>query len=114
MELELGNCRIVIDEKRQLITTIFEDGVELVAAPNYGHDDIALAHKLGYNGDTWSMSRDHELLHTILAVAAGLSFSPVLWTVAHPDEQPPRMTADEMRFEEGRVLEAQRVMNSEG
>lgn len=85
------------------------DGYPFVSTGN--PDDpasVALAHELGYDGDTWAMSRDHELLHSWLAVRRGLPFSPTLWAVSRGDK---RLTADPIReWEEGDVLALQKFL----
>lgn len=85
------------------------DGYPFVSTGN--PDDpasVALAHELGYGGDTWAMSRDHELLHSWLAVRRGLPFSPTLWAVSRGDKH---LTADAIReWEEGDVLAVQKFL----
>lgn len=108
----LGACTVTIDDTARYLETRFPDGTVLPAAPNYDPASIALAHDLGYVGDTWAMSRDHELTHSWLAALDGLDWSPTLWHVAHrgaPGHVP--MSGDAIRAEEARVLNAQRSLS---
>lgn len=85
------------------------DGYPFVSTGNPGNSAaVALANELGYRGDTWAMSRDHELLHSWLSVRRGLPFSPTLWAVSRGDK---RLTADAIReWEEGDVLAVQKFL----
>lgn len=100
-----SGCTVLVDEERRYLETRFHDGTIVPAVGNTDPASVALAHDLGYEGDTWAMSRDHELLHTILA--GGLS--PTLWRVAHPDD-PNVISDEEAAHEEARVLVAQRII----
>jgi hypothetical protein len=68
--------------------TIFDDHSFAPATPNSSPVDTERAHVLGYNGDTWSMTLDHELLHTWVAERLGRECSVVLWNVAHGKPKP--------------------------
>jgi hypothetical protein len=81
--IQFQRCRIEIDHLGQFMQTIFEDGTSAPATPNYRESDIARAHELGYRGDTWSMSLDHEPLHSLVAEQMGEPYSVILWNVAH-------------------------------
>ncbi len=63
--------------------TVFHDGASVTAAPERSEAYRARARALGYGEDTEALSREHELLHTLLMEAAGFGTSPTLWAVAH-------------------------------
>src|SRR5215218_7908658 len=65
------DCTVTVDEERRILTTAFYDGTGVHAAPGIDDADVQRAHELGYAGDTWAMSRDHELSHTWLAHTRG-------------------------------------------
>lgn len=108
----LGGCEIVVDEDEQWVQTHLPDGAVVTAAPNDDAESLAMAARLGYV-DTWTMSRDHELMHTWLAAEAGLTHSPTLWRVAHPHDldNPPD---DDVAYEEQVVLDAQGALDKAG
>lgn len=57
----------------------------VLSVPAAGNDDaesIRRAWELGYAGDTFAMSRDHELLHSLIADQRGMPWSAVLLGVA--------------------------------
>lgn len=54
------------------------DGKKVTAVAHTGPEDVARAHALGYGGDLWAMTREHDLLHAKLAAMLGLPESPVL------------------------------------
>ena len=59
------SARVVIDEGARTVTTVFEDGSQVVAAPVYDAESRARADALGYRsyyGDyaVWAMTRDHD------------------------------------------------------
>lgn len=66
------------------LRTTFADGTALDAAANTDPESVARAHALGYAGDTWQLSRDHEIVHLWLAQLLGWPVSPTLWTAARP------------------------------
>ena len=104
VEYVFPGCSVLVDEEQQYIETRFPDGTKVPAAPNIDNDSVYTAWDLGYEGDTWAMTRDHELAHTWLAFLAGHPHSPVLWRVAHEEG----LSEDWVREEEARVLEWQR------
>jgi hypothetical protein len=69
----------------------FEDGSSYGALPHDEPHYHAIAHRLGYQGDTLAYCREHELAHHLIAEAFG-SHSPVIWALAH-GEKPPVMIA---------------------
>lgn len=81
----------------------FEDGAVNGAWPHDAPHYHAIAHRLGYEGDTLRYCREHELAHHLVAEHFG-SHSPVLWTLAH-GEEPPAMIA---AAEEALVMALQR------
>lgn len=76
--LQVGSCAVVIDDEGRSLTTTFPDGSVLPACGNADPESVARAHELGYAGDTWAMSRDHEIAHSFLAAKAGLPCSATL------------------------------------
>lgn len=60
------------------VRTTLPDGTEIHAHPRHGVEDVARAHSLGYAGDVWAMTRDHDRFHALLAHALDLEESPAL------------------------------------
>jgi hypothetical protein len=83
--------------------SVFPDGASWGALPHDEPHYHALAHRLGYEGDTLAYCREHELAHHIVAEGFG-SHSLVLWSLAH-GEQPSAMIA---AAEESLALNLQR------
>lgn len=83
-----GTCTIEIWPVTRFLRTVFPDGTMVPATPNYDPASIAHAYALGYAGDSWAMSREHEALHTWMAVQAGQAYSVTLWHVAHGTRPP--------------------------
>ena len=106
---------VVIDEEAQTVTTTFDDGAQLVARPSLDAESVARAQALGYRGSpaevTWAMTRDHDVLHTILAEAKGHVGSVALWTAAHPREPVTSRMRQNADAEERTVLLMQRLLN---
>lgn len=92
------------------MTTRFADGAVLVAAPVDDAESRAHASALGYRGAdaVWAMTRDHDLLHTLLAEARGLPHSPTLHAVATGKPVDPAVADDEERI----VFLLARAMNT--
>lgn len=111
MIVQFAGCRVDVDDEHRLVRTTFDDGAELVAAPQLDPESIARARALGYTGSdedaVWAMTRDHDLLHTVLADAHGLPNSPTLHAVAHGHDVHP-LQAD---IEERSILLIQRLLN---
>lgn len=105
----LGGCTITVDEEARWLQTTLPDGSVVDATGNDDAESLEMAARLGY-ADTWTMSRDHELMHTWLAVQAGLSHSPTLWRVAHPGDAS-NISDDEVAREEQAVLDAQAALD---
>ena len=63
----------------------FPDGKSWGATPHDAPHYHAIAHRLGYEGDTLRYCIEHELAHHLVAEAFN-SHSPVLWALAHGEE----------------------------
>jgi hypothetical protein len=111
-EYVFAGCTVIVDEEHRYLETWFPDGTRVPAAPNYDAASIERAHDLGYEGDTWAMTRDHELAHSWLAVTSGLGQSPTLWHLAHPEAEP--LGEHDVNGEEARVLRFQRTLSKPG
>jgi hypothetical protein len=87
--------------------------LKVPAAANYDQESVDRALALGYQGSTWEMSRDHEILHSLIAEQRGKQFSPVLFGVAYRsiggDKERIVSPASSFR-EEGLVLSVQRYV----
>lgn len=105
-EVKLQNCRVLIHTADQYLETVFDDGARLPAAANHGDEDEARAKALGYR-NTWQMSLEHELLHSILSEAMGLKYSPTLHAVATGE----KIDQEEIDMEERLVLCVQKLLN---
>lgn len=110
-QYQIGDNAVYVDNQQRVLRTYFPDGTYLDASPNYDKNSFDRAVAIGYDGDTWWMSREHELVHTFLAVKAGLPYSPTLWTVANKGK-PGDAPNDYREAEEGVVMEFQRYMNT--
>jgi hypothetical protein len=74
-------------------------------------DDAAYrsrALELGYGTDTARMSREHEIVHSLLAKWLGLPHSPTLWAISRRDVDP------NWNLEEAAVLAVQAFAISQG
>jgi hypothetical protein len=87
--------------------TSFAGGAEVPAQPNFDQAYMAQAQALGYGRDVWALCREHEILHTWLAVVQGGSMSPTLWYVAMGRKAPRGLMADE----EAQVLAFQKYLH---
>lgn len=87
------------------IETVLPGGAVVHAHPNYGPEDHERARALGYQGDVWGMTLDHDHMHVRLCHALGLKESPAL-------RQATRGESSELAgAEEEMVLAAQRFVN---
>lgn len=108
--VKIGECEVWIWPA--YLETRFPDGLMVPAAGNDDAESLALAADLGYSS-TWSMSRDHELLHTMIALQQGHSYSRVLRGVAvrsaggDKEQVISRQGSD---HEEALIMEAQRYV----
>jgi hypothetical protein len=97
--LAVGRNTIVIDHEEHTVTTIFEDGSKVVAAPNYDEESYQRARSLGYGGPprwaVWCMTRDHDLAHMLIANARGKPHSEVLYSVANGGSCDPAVVHEE-------------------
>lgn len=91
-----------------LTRTVFADGAHVDALPQDDDAYIARAEALGYGGDTLAMSREHELLHSLIAHWLGLPESPTLRGVATGNYWP------NWHAEECAVLALQKYANAAG
>lgn len=87
------------------VRTRLPDGTVIHAVPGDTAEDVARAHSLGYAGDTWAMTRDHDRLHALLCHALGLEESPALRATARREE------SELAGAEECAVLAIQRFVN---
>lgn len=111
----IGECRIDIWHDHHILATVFSDGLSVTAAANDDPDSVERAATLGY-GSTWEMSRDHELLHSLVDVARGYAYSRVLRGVAVRDaggRKEDVITAAASDEEEGLILDLQRWLNTQ-
>lgn len=72
----VGGVTVTVDHAALRVTSRWDDGVTLYAVPIFDADSINRAWKLGYrdSGESlavWDMTADHDLLHHVLADAAG-------------------------------------------
>lgn len=107
--ITIGECRVDIWHDHHILATVFSDGLSVPAAANDDPDSMERAASLGYS-DTWTMSLHHELSHTLLAVARGKPYSPVLRGVAVRESGGNKedvISQFDSNTEEGLVLEFQ-------
>jgi hypothetical protein len=107
VEMKLGSCIIKVWNSGTYVETHFGPAC-VPALP--GIEQSATAEELGYGSDLAAMVREHEVLHTLFALAQGHPFSAVLWDVAN------RVEMDQARYnlhheEEANVLALQKLMN---
>lgn len=103
-------CKVLYWRLGHHIQTVFPDGLKVDAAANYDADSLQRARDLGYDS-SWEMSRDHELIHSIIAEARGEPYSRVLRGVAVRDaggRKEDIITPAESAEEEALVLDVQR------
>jgi hypothetical protein len=106
-------CAVLVDESGRYVETRFPDGSKVGSTPNDDPHTLDVAADLGYGTDTWSMSRDHEVAHTWLAMLDGQPHSRTMWRLAHPyDDDLPDDA--EVAEEEQRVLDFQRTIDKTG
>lgn len=74
--------------------THYPDGSSYGALPHDEPHYHALAHRLGYQGDTLAYCREHELAHHVIAESFG-SHSMVLFALAHGEKPAPMVAASE-------------------
>jgi hypothetical protein len=89
--------------------TIYPDGTHVPAAPTYTEYYRNMASQLGYGDDLPACCREHEILHTFLAEAQGLSHSDLMWAIAHGTED--EIPLWQRVCEERVVMDFQRYLN---
>jgi hypothetical protein len=65
----------------QFVRTLFDDGEHCDGVPTFTEEDVARAVTLGYEGTAdgvWKMHQEHDLLHSVVAEAAGGTYSAAL------------------------------------
>lgn len=110
----IGECLVHSWDDHRILETEFADGLSVTAAANDDPDSIARAYELGYNGDTWEMSKAHEVAHTLPDVARGYQYSRVLRGVAvraTGGSKEDVISPEASDFEEGLCLSFQRWCN---
>ena len=105
--LHLGTSTIELHDSLMTVTRL-HDGREIKAWPQEDEAYRARAVELGYGADTFAMSRDHEILHSLIAVWLGLPESPTLRGAATRQWWP------NWRQEEGAVLAMQALCRALG
>lgn len=115
--LHIGRVVIRVWNDQHYLESIFEDGTKVPAAPEDTDEYRNQARDLGYGDDTWTCCCDHECEHHWLAFEGHHDAhgqpgwtSPTLWLVAHHRPITGRL-AELVRWEETRVLEAQRALD---
>lgn len=101
----LGDCTVTVAPS--WCVTAWPDGLEVHAHPDGSADQAATAKALGYGDDVGRMTAEHDLIHTLLAVAAGHPHSPTLRGVAAGEPADPDVAA----CEERQVMLVQRLLN---
>jgi hypothetical protein len=111
---ELGDVTVEVNDDARTVTSIWRDGVRLVAKPVYDAETVARAVSLGYVKSTplgadmvWAMTKDHDLFHHVVAQAHGAPWS---WHLKHVALGEPLDQAQGDR-EERMVLLLQRACN---
>jgi hypothetical protein len=111
----VGECSIEVYPTTRYLRTIFPNGLVCHAAANDDAENIRKAWTLGYAGDTYRMSLEHELLHSILAEMRGEAYSSVLYGVAvrMAGGNKERVIPQEMSdAEEGLIMDLQRWLHT--
>lgn len=98
----IGEAEIEIDDQNHTVTSRFPDGHQLTAVANFTPEDVDRARSLGYVGTAeevvLQMTREHDVLHHVVATAQGWPYSMVLWSVAKGNEHPPGFGNQEERL----------------
>lgn len=84
MTVRIGDAVVVIDG--HYTETRFPDGTVCKGYPEDTDAYRQIAKDLGYDDDTGRLSVAHEVAHSLLAAARGLPHSPILWGIAHDEE----------------------------
>lgn len=106
----LGQCVFVADYVTGYGETVFPSGRVVPSYPEDTESYRTTARSLGYSDDfagCAQMAREHEALHSLLAAAMGLPWSPVLY-----ERSEGRIGREpEHYYEEGAVLALQGMLN---
>lgn len=105
MIIRLANAEVEFHDSGLTVTKYGDR--EIKAWPEDTDEYRARAASLGY-GDVFSMSREHEVTHHMLAEWLGLGFSPTLTAVSAGDRDPV------WHLEEAAVLAIQAFARSRG
>ncbi len=108
-KLFFNKCVVEVWPENGYTQTLFDDGTKVPAFPNETESYLHTMKELGYEQPK-IMTMHHEILHTFLAEAEGLEYSPTLWAVAHKDEYNPEKYNDYL-YEEATVLSFQKYLN---
>lgn len=110
IEVAVGDAVCWIDDDRRKVQTVFADGAVASAVPVYDPESIARARALGYRGSdeavVWAMTRDHDLLHSIVAANVDGGESHALRYAAGRESR-----RDRRQLEERLVFLVQRALN---
>lgn len=68
----------IVTQQNGWVETTMPTGEVLHALPMATAEDVARAHSLGYEGDVWLMTKDHDRFHAMLATFFDLPESPAL------------------------------------
>lgn len=90
------------------VRTTFPDGTQLMAHPDGSDDQLATTERLGYGRDVASMVREHEIIHTLIAVIDGKPYCPVLYAAAKGEPLPMEGEAADI---EDQVMAGQELLN---
>ena len=106
---EMRSCYVRYYPATRFTDTIYPDGTHVPASPEDSAYYRDMAQRLGYGADVAACCREHEILHTFLAEAQGLPYSPLLWAIAHQQEEDIPLWQRES--EEAVIIEFQRYLN---
>lgn len=87
------------------VETVLPGGAVVHALPLHGPEDQARARALGYQGDVWRMTLEHDHMHVRLCHALGPRESPALRQASRGE------SSDLAGAEEAMVLAAQAFVN---
>jgi hypothetical protein len=108
IRFEFGITVVEVWPAVHYLQTVYRDGSLVSAAPHETNEYRRTAELLGYGDDTWSMCLEHEIFHTLIAMAEGRAVSVALWAVAHHSEV---LHCDLILAEEAKVMCFQKQLN---
>ena len=111
IEVRCGLVTIRYWPETDYLETVWDEAHKVPSAPNYRDEDLALAAELGYGVGREAVRAcwvEHDPLHSFLAVAQGLDWSPTLHSVGW-GYKPPRGV---IPAEEEDVLAFARYLNT--